>query len=84
MAIRKPRIKLVIPRIPGGYLSDPPSDCEWKIFYCPNPHKYESVPIVDYILCNRSCRESKSRACSRKQDEDKGARRRITIQRNGG
>lgn len=79
MAIRKPRCRIT-PRTPGGYLDNPPVDCKLAVTYCPNPIKYEEVRIVDYILCHRSCFE---RVCQRKTEEDKGARRRIALLRNG-
>lgn len=69
---------MIIPKIPGGYMDGPPESCPKAVNYCPNPSKYETVRLVEYLKCEKC-----SIQCLPKQEMDKGRRKRISLQRNG-
>lgn len=78
----RPRTKLLIPKVPGGFLDGPPEGCPNVVAYCPDPKRYEAILIVDYVRCSRShC--SLPSICQRRLEADRGRRHRISVQRNG-
>lgn len=79
-AVKRERTLLLVPKPPGGYLIDPPEDCKKMMSYCPDPKRYQSIPVVEYVRC-RKC--SFGEDCYRKIEEDKGSRKRINFQRYG-
>ncbi len=79
--VKRIRTLLLTPRIPGGFLTDPPEECKKIVTYCPDPKRYKTIEVVEYVRCNKCS----SRAdCYRKIEEDKGSRRRISHQKYGG
>lgn len=74
---------LLIPRCPGGFLDNLPVGCQFSRTYDPNPRKYESILIVDYVCCHSACPPIEYDTCERRISEDKGSRRRISIQKYG-
>lgn len=78
--VKRERTLLLVPKPPGGFLIDPPEGCRKMMVYCPDPKRYQPIPVVEYVRCKR-CHDSDE--CYRRIEEDKGSRRRITFQRYG-
>lgn len=79
----KPRSKLLKPNVPGGYLDDPPEGCPNAVSYCPDADRYESILIVDYVMCvKRYC--SVPSICQRRLEADKGLSRRLSRLKGNG
>jgi len=82
MMKRRPRSLMVVPRIPGGFLDNPPDGCPNAITYCPDPNRYETLRIVDYVRCgNGYCPSTNSKACPRRLEADRGRRARMRLMR---
>lgn len=78
--VKRIRTLLAIPKPPGGFIGDPPEECKKVWNYNPNPEKYETIRVVEYVRCQRCFL---SDGCLKKMDTDKGSRRRIRFQKNG-
>lgn len=77
---KRQRTLLAVPLSPGGYIPDPPDTCPKSVAYNPNHSKYETITIVDCLLCHR-CQIGKH--CETKLAHESGRRRRISRQKNG-
>lgn len=80
-AIKRTRTLLAIPKTPGGHLDYPPIECPHVKDYCPDPARYETARVVDYVICSFSCKQAKG--CYRKDEADEGTRKRIRQTKNG-
>lgn len=66
-----------IKNLPGGYLENPPAECQRQVTYKPPGHK--AIQIVDYVICGR-CPAKK---CATRDEADRGKRTRIRNMREG-